>query len=408
MTTADQLVARLDGTAAATIERHNETIRLTYTDEAVDRWGLGEPVLSCSLLTSTTKLDATAFVDGLLPEGDHRRSLAARADVKASDLFGLIARYGRDIAGAVQFLPPDDEPIDHGDAIDAIDVLAAAALADLVDGLDDNPLAITDESELSLPGVQDKMLLIAVGDGQWARPLHGRPSTHILKRDHARHTGIVAAELDGLRLARHIGLTTIDASVERYGDYDCLIVSRFDRTVEDGVVTGRIHQEDSCQALGRPAVSKYEMRQGGGGPEFVDIAHLLDLHAEDPVEQLNTLAAYAAFTAIIGNADAHGKNVAFLLGNGKIRLAPLYDQVPTVLFPKLQTDGAMSIGGAFTLNAIGRPAIEREAKLWDHDPTEAGDAAAAVAAALVDAVEANVIDPRGPLANRIATARDRF
>ena len=92
MTTADQLVAWLDGTATATIERHNETIRLTYTDEAVDRWGLGEPVLSCSLLTSTTKLDATAFVDGLLPEGDHRRSLAARAGVKASDLFGLIAR----------------------------------------------------------------------------------------------------------------------------------------------------------------------------------------------------------------------------------------------------------------------------------------------------------------------------
>jgi serine/threonine-protein kinase HipA len=405
MTTADQLVAWLDGTATASIERHGETVRLAYTDEAIKRWGLGEPVLSCSLLTSTTKLDSTAFVDGLLPEGGHRRSLAARADVKVSDLFGLIARYGRDIAGAVQFLPPEDEPTDYGDDIEVLD---ATALSDLVDGLDDNPLAITDESELSLPGVQDKMLLIALGDGQWARPLHGRPSTHILKRDHLRHTGIVAAELDGLRLARHIGLTTIDASVERYADYDCLIVSRFDRTVEDGVVTGRLHQEDSCQALGRPAARKYEMRHGGGGPEFVDIARLLDLYAEDPTGQLDTLAAYAAFTAIIGNADAHGKNIAFLLDNGAIRLAPLYDQVPTVLFPKLQTDAAMSIGATFTLDAIGRQAIEREAKLWNHDPAAAGDAATAVAAALVEAVEANVIDPQSPLADRISTAGDRF
>ena len=405
MPTADQLVAWLDGIAIATIERHGETVRLAYTDGAIERWGLGEPVLSCSLLTSTTKLDATAFVDGLLPEGDHRRSLAARADVKASDLFGLIARYGRDIAGAVQFLPPEDEPTGYGDDIKVLDV---SALNDLVDGLDDNPLAITDESELSLPGVQDKMLLIDLGDGQWARPLHGRPSTHILKRDHLRYPGIVAAELDGLRLARHAGLTTIDARVERYADYDCLIVSRFDRTVEDGVVTGRIHQEDSCQALGRPAARKYEMRQGGGGPEFVDIARLLDLHAEDPTEQLNTLAGYAAFTAIIGNADAHGKNIAFLLSNGRILLAPLYDQVPTALFPKLQTDAAMSIGGGFTLNAIGRQAIEREAKLWNHDPTAAGEAATAVAAALVDAVDANVIDPQSPLADRVTTAMNRF
>ena len=150
------------------------------------------------------------------------------------------------------------------------------------------------------------------------------------------------------------------------------------------------------------------MRHGGGGPEFVDIARLLDLYAEDPTEQLDTLAAYAAFTAIIGNADAHGKNIAFLLANGGIRLAPLYDQVPTVLFPKLRTDAAMSIGATFTLDAIGRQAIEREAKLWNHDPAAAGDAATAIAAALVEAVEAKVIDPQSALADRISTAVDRF
>ncbi len=47
-------------------------------------------------------------------------------------------------------------------------------------------------------------------------------------------------------------------------------------------------------------------------------------------------------------------------------------------------------------------------QLWNHDPAAAGDAATAVAAALVEAVEANVIDPQSPLADRISTAVDRF
>ncbi|MGB3737122.1 MAG: HipA domain-containing protein [Ilumatobacter sp.] len=405
MTNADQLVAWLDETPTATIERSLKGIRLNYTDHAIDRWGLRQPILSCSLLTSTGALDATAFVDGLLPEGDHRRALAERADVRASDLFGLIARYGRDIAGAVQFLPsgdtPDEgrgtvEPLDHDD------------LERLVDDLDRNPLALTDESELSLPGVQNKMLLVAHPDNAWGRPLHGQPSTHILKRDHPRHVGIVAAEHEAMRLARHVGLTTVDTTIERYGDYDCLIVSRFDRTMNDGVVTGRIHQEDACQALGRPARDKYEIRHGGGGPELVDIAHLLDLYSNDPSAQLDRLATYAAFAAIIGNADAHGKNYALLLEEGTIELAPLYDQVPTSLFPKLQTDAAMSIGGGLTLDAIGREAIEREARMWNHDPAAAGTAASNLARELAEAVEADVVDPTGPLAQRIATAQNRF
>jgi serine/threonine-protein kinase HipA len=140
-----------------------------------------------------------------------------------------------------------------------------------------NPLAIVDASESSLPGPQAKMLLVARGDGTWARPLGGRPSTHILKRDGERHPGLVAAECDALALARHVGLTTVNAHIERHGDYDCILVERSDRIIDDaGNVTGRVHQEDACQALGLPPTQKYELHHGGGGPTFQQVASLLD------------------------------------------------------------------------------------------------------------------------------------
>ncbi|WP_117000097.1 HipA N-terminal domain-containing protein [Desertimonas flava] len=85
-------------------------VRLTYSPEVLDRHSGNVPLLSCSLLTATARLDATGFIDGLLPQGEHRRALAARAKLAAHDTFGLIARYGRDIAGAVQFTDQDNEP----------------------------------------------------------------------------------------------------------------------------------------------------------------------------------------------------------------------------------------------------------------------------------------------------------
>ncbi len=43
----------------------------------------------------------------------------------------------------------------------------------------DRPLDLHENSNLSLPGVQDKLLLVRVGEA-WARPVGGQASTHIL------------------------------------------------------------------------------------------------------------------------------------------------------------------------------------------------------------------------------------
>jgi serine/threonine-protein kinase HipA len=371
-------------------------IRCRHLPEAIDRFGLNVALLSCSLPTGPRPVDATAFFDGVLPEGQLRAALAARAGVLATDTFGLLARYGRDVAGALVIAPPDVEPGAGG----AVLPLDDDELAAEVQALPERPLGIHDDSELSLAGLQDKMLLVDLGDGHWGRPTGGAPSTHILKLDHRVHRGVVDAEADALTLARAAGLTTVEAQVRTVGDLRCLIVSRFDRVIEQSGAVVRLHQEDACQALGRPPTQKYELRQGGGGPELEEVARLLDLHAPgNQDEQLDRLASVAAFTAMIGNVDAHGKNLALLHdGPGQVGLAPLYDQVPTVLWPALVSDAAMSIGGVVSLAAVGSDAIEREARRWRHSPARASAAASRTAEAVLGAIDAGAIDPGGALA----------
>ncbi len=406
MTSRDTLVVWLHSTPIAELRAGtNGELKLAYTSAAFDNYDINQPVLSCALPLRQRGLSATAFVDGLLPEGDARRRLAERARVAAHDMFGLVRRYGRDVAGAVQFLEPGQEPSSENHRVEPLD---AGQLDGMVDELDTNPLAIVDESELSLPGVQPKMLLVDLGAGRWGRPLGGRPSTHILKRDHHVHRGLVAAECEALALARHVGLSNFDAHIERFADYDCLIVERYDRVVaDDGSVT-RVHQEDACQALGLGSTTKYEIHHGGGGPEFSQIAELLDRHSQDPTGQLDRLAQMAVFTALIGNADAHGKNVAFLIDAGHISLAPMFDTVPTVLWPKLRSEAAMTIGGAVSMSAVDASAIGREARSWNHSATAAIAAAEQCARGLIDAIDTGVIDAAGDLAAHVRSTTNRF
>ena len=58
------------------------------------------------------------------------------------------------------------------------------------------------------------------------------------------------------------------------------------------------------------------------------------------------------FNAIIGNADAHGKNYSMLYDGKSRRLAPGYDLVSTVFWPALASAPAMKIGGSDSINSI--------------------------------------------------------
>ena len=136
----------------------------------------------------------------------------------------------------------------------------------------------------------------------------------------------------------------------------CLITERYDRLVTDRGIR-RIHQEDLCQAFGLDGSgnrgrAKYQRRRGGG-PGFRQAAQILDAYAQDPEAELSRLVAALTSTIAVGNADAHGTNISFLHDTPTtIRLAPLYDITPTLLWPNLTHESALSVNDRFSLQRL--------------------------------------------------------
>jgi serine/threonine-protein kinase HipA len=397
MSKTEALGIWLDGVRVAELSCGRDGgISCRYSEPALDRWPANSPVISCSLPLGPRPHDALAFCKGLLPEGEALRAMAEQAGLATHQTFELLARFGRDVAGALVIA--EEEPEERRFGVEQLD---QAGLERAVEELDDHPLGSHDDSELSLAGLQDKLLLVKLEDGNWGRPLHGRPSTHILKADDPYRPGLVEAEAHCLALAKAIGLTTIDIELEQIGARTCLIVSRFDRNGGADAVR-RVHQEDLCQALaidpdGNRRRAKYER---AGGPSLKQAAQLLDSYSHDPLGQLDRLVAAVTFTVLIGNADAHGKNLALLHPDPEhVELAPLYDTVPTSLWPKLRSEAAMSIGAQVSLPDVSLADIVREARIWRHPPERAEASARATIDSIVSALDAKAIPASSPVAS---------
>ena len=130
-----------------------------------------------------------------------------------------------------------------------------------------------------------------------------------------------------------------------------IVVERYDRVRMEGFIR-RLHQEDTCQALGLPPTGKYENEGGPGVPPIVE---LLRTYSSRPIDDVWTFIQALALNWLIGGTDAHAKNYSVLIGaGGRARLAPLYDIASTLPydfdFKKLRL--AMKIGGKYLLDDI--------------------------------------------------------
>jgi len=351
-----ELIAQLDTTRSGRLV-------CVYSDHVVDEFPGGTPLLSCSLPVSTQPQDASGWTRGLLPEGRHLAGVAAAADLAASDTYGLLARYGRDIAGAFEVIEGNAAP-----RTPTIDAYTEESLATELAAVEENPLGIHDDSELSIAGLQDKLLVVRTADGRWARPRYGYPSSHILKLESGPHTGLLRAEAAGLELGRRVGLVTFDSWLEVIGEQEVLVVERFDRASVDGAVK-RLHQEDLLQSLGiqpegRQGRAKYQELGTAGPPSWWHLADRLDSYAEDRNHQLGELLRVMVFNLVLGNADAHAKNLALILEGGHAALAPLYDVAPTQLWPRLRRTQALTIADKNDPEAITIHDLHTEAARW--------------------------------------------
>lgn len=293
------------------------------------------------------------FFAGLLPDEGQRDAAAHAAGVSRQNDYALLDALGGDVAGALVILPEGEEAPAPSSA--APQALAEDALAKLLDELPRRPFLVGEEGiRMSLAGAQPKLPVVLV-DGAPALPPPGRPTTHIIKPEIARFEHSVETEAFAMRLAAEAGLPVAGVEPRRAGSIPYLLVERFDRRAEDGAIR-RIHQEDFCQALGSAPENKYAIE---GGPGFAACFHLVRSACTAPARDLLRLLDAAIFNAVIGNADAHGKNFSLLYRDEATVLAPLYDLMVTAYYPEVATRFAMPIGRANQIDNLDARAWER-------------------------------------------------
>ncbi len=356
----DELAVWLYGHRVATVTENRGRPRLTYTDDALDRYPLGTPLLSVTLPVQPERHApgvVLGFLDGLLPEGQARLAAANRVDVRASDTVALIRALGRDCAGAVIIQPGADPPPPPPSTLRATR-LTDEDVEELVANLRTAPLGIGERVRVSLGGVQDKLLLTRMPDGSWGSPVEGSPSTHILKPQIARLPATVENEMFCMRLAGHLGLAVARVATTVIRGRTLLVVERFDRLVHDQGSVERIHQEDFCQATGTPPARKYEE---DGGPSLRRVAGILAAAASPGA--LRSLLRATVCNVLLGNGDAHGKNLSLLHHpSGSLELSPLYDLLSTLHYGDDHL--AMSIDTVQRLDRVTADRLVHEAVRW--------------------------------------------
>ena len=271
------------------------------------------PLATASLLDGASQRPVQWYFDNLLPEEGQRALLAGDARLDAADAFGLLAWYGAESAGSLTLLPPDAAP----QAVEPLRPLPDHALDARICQLPKAPLTRAAIKRMSLAGAQHK-LAVVLQDGALFEPAGATPSTHILKPDHPDddYPHSVINEWFVMRLAKRLGLDVPDVH-RRYVPSPVYLVDRFDRVI-DARCWQRRHVIDACQLLGMDRSFKYS--QGG-----MESLAALAKACRSPAVARARLFGWLVFNVLVGNTDAHLKNLSFMVSHEGIQLAPFYD-----------------------------------------------------------------------------------
>lgn len=291
------------------------------------------------------------FLANLLPEGRWLEELSVSSHISRSNVFGLVAAIGAETAGALSFMM-GEEP--EGSISTYFRPVTSDELTERISQRQNISIAVWDgKPRLSVAGVQDKLPLLIRADGQMGFGEGELASTHILKFGTARALHLVINEYICMQLARIIKLPVAEVALARFGE-PVLVVRRFDRELTGDTVVRR-HLIDGCQMLDLPPTYKYERPFGKGGDAAVirSGANLPDLFASCrlcrvPAAAIRDMLNWVLFQMLIGNSDAHGKNISFFVGAGGIDMAPAYDLLNLDMYSsQYDRDFSMAFGDAF-------------------------------------------------------------
>lgn len=288
----------------------------------------------------------------LLPQGPWGRHLQrwAGLDDEASELELLLA-IGDDLPGAVVLEP-------------AVPALFGPG------GYARPPVSEPSALRFGLAGAQWK-LSVHRGERGLVVPVVGQGPGHFIAKFHDPSFASLPrvefattrwAELAGVH-THHVHLITVDAfdtlpEGVPTGDGTVFLAERFDR-----VEGARVHFEDFGQVIDRPP--GHPGQYTGSYEELLELARVLC------PEDLDEVLKRVAFVLVSGNADAHLKNWGLLYADRRTpRLSPAYDLVSTVVYPRLDEELALSLGGQRSFYEVDATAFDSMAAAMDLDASE--------------------------------------
>lgn len=323
-----------------TIEQHQDGASFVYDPAWLQTRGAFP--LSIVMPLSPRRVPPRVFVPwaaNLLPEAMQLRTVGRRLGAAPGDTIAILAEIGRDTAGALSIGKPGStgtggwKPVPN-----------EAALERIIAELPSKPFLVGEEGvSMSLAGVQSKLGVALDAEGRICIPHDGAPSTHILKPDSESLYGGVQNEALCLTLARACGLNAARVTTGKAGKRTYLLVTRYDRVDQNGRWR-RLHQEDFCQALGKPPSAKYETnRTGISGPTIADMFALTRNAMRAP--DVLALLDHVIFNVLACNTDAHAKNYSLMISGRGFSLAPLYDVMCAAAWEGITRNLAQKIAG---------------------------------------------------------------
>ena len=338
-----------DGQWLGTVEAAQDHWSFEYTPE----W-TAYP-LSPNFPLSTRQYQDTAerrqvewFFENLLPEGRLRELIACRDRIDSRDTWALLIRHGQDTAGALSLVPY--EFLRTSVQKKLVPLAREALQAKIQESRKRNvPLmASWDEIRMSLAGAQEKLALYIDFAGNLFLPEGTAASTHIVKPENTStdFPFCTANEFFCMRLAAELKVPVPAVDLLHLPE-PLYIIKRFDRDRASGKLASedtvqRLHQIDLCQALGVSPTRKYESEGGLGLNHLFDV--LQGAFIDRPAVAINAVVQWVAFNYLIGNLDAHAKNIAFLIRGRTTEVAPFYDLLCVEAYLP-RTTMAMGIAG---------------------------------------------------------------
>ena len=287
------------------------------------------------------------FFANLLPEEKIKVVLARNLGISLHNDYGMLERIGGDCAGAASL---DIENAELKTTTGDYRRLSAEELATIIKELPKRPFLAGEEGiRLSLAGAQKKLPIYY--DGQdFHLNMGSAPSNAIIKPPIEDLDNTVENETFCMALAKTIGLDVPESFTHRHGEEKVFVIKRYDR-LQNGSTVKRLHQEDFCQALGVLPEYKYEAE---GGPSLAACFNLVRNNSTRAAKDVLSLLNWVIFNILIGNSDAHAKNISILLLESGPVLAPFYDLLSTRIYSHygLTEKLAMKIGGESDPNLI--------------------------------------------------------